>query len=164
MFVDGVVFQNYSTLTNISITLDGSVSVSRPENNSFLVAFPSGISVTITEVQGSLSIVFAAPTNFKGQTKGLLGTWNDNVVDDFLRPDNTTLPSNSTGRQIHFDFGLKCKFYSPLFFLVFLFYIITKKACTPPFTLLDKKLHICKGTRETSLFTCKAIESRQLYS
>ena len=112
MFVNGVVFQNYTTLTKISINLDGIVSVSRPENNSFLVAFPSGISVTITEVQGSLSIVFAAPTNFKGQTKGLLGTWNDNVEDDFLRPDNTTLPSNSTGRQIHFDFGLKCKFYS----------------------------------------------------
>ena len=112
MFVNGVVFQNYTTLTNISINLDGIVSVSRPENNSFLVVFPSGISVTITEVQGSLSIVFAAPTNFKGQTKGLLGTWNDNVEDDFLRPDNTTLPSNSTGRQIHFDFGFKCKFYS----------------------------------------------------
>ncbi|XP_022800806.1 uncharacterized protein LOC111338572 [Stylophora pistillata] len=107
VLVDSVVYQNYTSLTNISRTLDGSVSVARPENNSFLVAFPSGISVTITEVQGSLSIVFAAPTNLKGKTKGLLGTWNDDVEDDFLRPDNTTLPSNSTGREIHFEFGLK---------------------------------------------------------
>ena len=51
-----------------------------------------------------------------------------------------------------------------MIFLVFLFYLIKKKACIPPFALLDKKLHICEGTRETSLFTCKAIESRQLYS
>ena len=111
MLVDSVVFQDFSTLTNISVRL-GSVAVSRPKNNSFLVTFPSGISVTVTEVQGSLSIVFSLPTKYKGQTKGLLGTWNGDTEDDFLRPDNTTLPSNATGRQIHFEFGLKCKFSS----------------------------------------------------
>ena len=103
-------FQNYSSLTNVSVMLSGSVAVSRPENNSFLVTFPSGISVTVTEIQGSLSIVFAAPTKFKTYTKGLLGTWNGDILDDYLRPDGTTLPSNATGREIHFDFGLKCKF------------------------------------------------------
>lgn len=110
MLIDGEVFQNYSSLTNVSVMLSGFVAVSRPENNSFLVTFPSGISVTVTEIQGSLSIVFAAPTKFKSHTKGLLGTWNGDTLDDFLRPDGTTLPSNATGREIHFDFGLKCKF------------------------------------------------------
>ena len=109
MLVDGEEFQGFDSLTNITVNLNGSVAVSRPQNNSFLVTFPSGISVTVTEVQESLSIVFAAPATFKHYTKGLLGTWNDDPEDDFLRPDGTTLASNATGREIHFLFGLKCK-------------------------------------------------------
>lgn len=109
VLVDGEVFQGFDSLTNISVNLNGSVAVSRPENNSFLVTFPSGISVTVTEVQESLSIVFAAPVSFKGYTKGLLGTWNDDPLDDFLRPDGTTLAHNATGREIHSFFGQKCK-------------------------------------------------------
>ena len=109
VLVDGEEFQGFNNLTNISVNLNGSVAVSRPQNNSFLVTFPSGISVTVTEVQESLSIVFAAPVSFKGYTKGLLGTWNDDPFDDFLRPDGTTLASNATGREIHFSFGLKCE-------------------------------------------------------
>lgn len=109
MLVDGVIYQEYDTLTNVSVFINGSVAVSRPTNSSFLMTFPSGISVTVTEIQGSLSIVFAAPQSFKGNTKGLLGTWNGDKLDDFLRPDGTTLPSNATGREIHFDFGLKCE-------------------------------------------------------
>ena len=109
VLVDGEEFQGFDTLTNVSVNLNGSVAVSRPQNNSFLVTFPSGISVTATEVTESLSIVFAAPVKFKGYTKGLLGTWNDDLHDDFLRPDGSTLPSNATGREIHFSFGLQCK-------------------------------------------------------
>ncbi len=109
VLVDGEEYQGFDSLTNISVNLNGSVAVSRPLNNSFLMTFPSGISVTVTEIQESLSIVFAAPEAFKGYTKGLLGTWNDDPLDDFLRPDGTTLPSNATGREIHFLFGLKCE-------------------------------------------------------
>ena len=109
VLIDGQLYSDYDTLTNASVFVNGSLALSRPESNSFLVTFPSGISVTVTELQGSLTIVCAAPTSHKGSTKGLLGTWNDDTLDDFLRPDGTTLPSNATGRQIHFDFGLKCK-------------------------------------------------------
>ncbi|XP_068732482.1 uncharacterized protein [Montipora capricornis] len=105
VLVDGEQFQDFETLTNVSLNLNGSVAVSRPENKSFLVTFPSGISVKVTEVAKSLSIVFAAPEAFKKFTKGLLGTWNDDPFDDFLRPDGTTLPANATGREIHFFFG-----------------------------------------------------------
>lgn len=111
VLIDGQTFQGFNTLTNVSVFLNGSLSVSRPRNSSFLVTFPSGISVTITEIHGSLSIVFAAPTSFMYNTKGLLGTWNEDQDDDFLKPDGTTLATNATGRQIHFQFGLKCKFY-----------------------------------------------------
>ena len=109
MLIDGQLYSDYDTLTNSSVYVNGSLALSRPESNSFLVTFLSGISVTVTELQGSLTIVCAAPISFKGNTKGLLGTWNDDTLDDFLRPDGTTLPFNATGRQIHFDFGLQCK-------------------------------------------------------
>ncbi|XP_068760013.1 mucin-like protein [Montipora capricornis] len=107
VLVDGEVLQGFDSLTNVSVNLNGSVAVSRPKNNSFLVTFPSGISVTVTEVQESLSIVFAAPVSFKNCTKGLLGTWNDDPLDDFLRPDGTTLDHNAIGREIHNNFGQK---------------------------------------------------------
>ena len=110
VLIDGQIFQEFYSLSNVSLILNDSVAVSRPQENSSLVTFPSGISVTVTDVKGSLSIVFAAPFSFKGQTKGLLGTWNDDQEDDFLTPDGNILPSNATGWQIHFNFGLKCKF------------------------------------------------------
>lgn len=108
VLIDGRPY-DYESLTNDSLRLNGSVAVSRPQNNSFLVSFPSGIAVTVTDVKGALSIVFAAPKSFKNQTKGLLGTWNDDPEDDFSRPDGSTIPPSSTGREIHFQFAQLCK-------------------------------------------------------
>jgi len=113
LLIDGKNF-NYTSLTNESVTLNGSVAIARPENDSFVMAFPSGISVTVKVVSGALSIVFAAPRSFKNQTKGLLGTWNDDPEDDFLTPNGTILPSNANGKDIHHDFGLLCKLISLL--------------------------------------------------
>ena len=108
LLIDGNTF-NYTSLTNESVTLNGSVAVSRPENDSFLMVFPSGISVTVKVVSGALSIVFEAPRSFKNVTKGLLGTWNGNPEDDFLTPNGTILPSNASSKDIHNNFGLSCK-------------------------------------------------------
>ena len=115
MLIDGETF-NYTSLTNESVTLNGSVAVARPENNSFLMVFPSGVSVTVKVVSGALSILLAAPRSFKNQTKGLLGTWNDNPEDDFLTPNGTILSSNSNSKDIHYNFGLLCK--SHLLFII----------------------------------------------
>lgn len=108
VLIDGKTF-NYTSLTNESVTLNGSVAVARPENDSFLMVFPSGISVTVKVVSGALSIVLATPRSFKNQTKGLLGTWNGDPEDDFLTPNGTILPSNASSKDIHYDFGLLCK-------------------------------------------------------
>ena len=108
VLIDGRNF-NYTSLTNESVTLNGSVAVARPANDSFLMVFPSGISVTVKVVSGALSVVLAAPRSFKNQTKGLLGTWNGNPEDDFLTPNGTILSSNASSKEIHYDFGLLCK-------------------------------------------------------
>lgn len=102
VLIDGKTF-NYTSLTNESVTLNSSV------NDSFLMVFPSGISVTVKLVSGALSIVLATPRSFKNQTKGLLGTWNGDPEDDFLTPNGTILPSNASSKDIHYDFGLLCK-------------------------------------------------------
>lgn len=126
MLIDGESF-NYTSLTNESVTLNGSVAVARPENDSFLMVFPSGISVTVKVVSGALSIVLAAPTSFKNQTKGLLGTWNDDPDDDFLTPNGTILPSNATSKDIHYNFGLRCK---SRFFIYQMFIIVSNVPVT----------------------------------
>ena len=71
--------------------------------------FPSGISVTFSEVKGMMVIVFAAPESYKNKTKGLLGVWNDDPSDDFTLPGGSVLPTSSNQSTIHYDFGLKCK-------------------------------------------------------
>ena len=48
-----------------------------------------------------------------GKTKGLLGTWNGNPQDDFTLPDGTVLSSDASPEDVHYKFGLKCKFFLP---------------------------------------------------
>ncbi|XP_031551134.1 mucin-like protein [Actinia tenebrosa] len=106
LFVDGKTL-DYNSLTNQSTRLNGSVVVSRPKDNIFRATFPSGISVTVTEVKGALSILLAMPKSFRNQTKGLLGTWNGNQTDDLTTPSGDVLPANASSRDIHFQFGQK---------------------------------------------------------
>ena len=56
-----------------------------------------------------MSFIVTPGDDYKNTTKGLLGTWNDNPNDDFTLPDGTELPSSLTLRDIHFNFGVKCK-------------------------------------------------------
>ena len=60
-----------------------------------------------------LSFVVTPADDYKNNTKGLMGTWNDDPEDDFLLPDGTVIPSSSTSRAIHFEFGVKCE-YTPI--------------------------------------------------
>ncbi|XP_031570637.1 uncharacterized protein LOC116304951 isoform X2 [Actinia tenebrosa] len=106
LFVDGETLDYYS-LTNQSTRLNGSVVVSRPKDNIFRATFPSGISLTVTEVKGALSILIAMPKSFRNQTKGLLGTWNGNQTDDLTTPSGDVLPADASSRDIHFQFGQK---------------------------------------------------------
>jgi hypothetical protein len=106
--VNGSVF-DYKNITNGSKEI-GSVSISREESNGLTALFPSGISVTFSEVKGMMTIVFGAPESIKNETRGLLGVWNDDPDDDFTLPDGSVLPASSNDSVIHYQFGLKCKY------------------------------------------------------
>lgn len=68
-----------------------------------------GISVNITEADGLLTMTAVVPDIYMGNTSGLMGNFNGNPNDDFIkRGTSTSLPSNSTDREI-FDFGKTCK-------------------------------------------------------
>ncbi|XP_070175148.1 fibrillin-2-like, partial [Littorina saxatilis] len=71
------------------------------------VAFPSGISITISIGMKSLDMSVTMPTEFQTQTKGLMGNFNDNKDDEFILPGGTPLGNNLTERQIYEDFGTK---------------------------------------------------------
>ena len=106
--VDGKHF-DFERLTNTSQRLNGSVSVSKPDKQCFQMSFPSGMTVLVCEKHNQLSIVTAAPNVFKNQTRGLLGTWNGDLEDDFMLPNGTVLSGESSSKEIHLNFGMLCK-------------------------------------------------------
>lgn len=103
---------NISTIEQMGTYIaDANITLIRESDGSITALFPSGISFTFASVEKTLAIAFDGPEEFKNRTKGLLGTWNDDPSDDFLAPDGTLLPADATPQQIHYEFGLKCKFY-----------------------------------------------------
>lgn len=56
-------------------------------------------------------MVVLIPGEFKHQTRGLSGTFDDDKENDLTAFDGVVLPSNSSGRQIYEKFGLTCKFH-----------------------------------------------------
>ena len=76
-----------------------------------LVVFDGGVGLELKATEGAMNIFLTAPESFLGQTQGLMGTWNGNASDDFLTPENITLPSNLTTEELHYQFGLKCNLY-----------------------------------------------------
>ena len=110
ILIDSIFYDGYNKLTNRSIDIGGNLSASIPEENCLQVSFPSTTSVNFCEKKEMLSFVVTLGEDFKTTTKGLLGTWNDNPDDDFTSPDGTVFPSSSSLREIHFEFGVKCKY------------------------------------------------------
>ncbi|XP_030835520.1 sushi domain-containing protein 2-like [Strongylocentrotus purpuratus] len=83
------------SVTGRNITSDG-----------IIVAFNGGVGLTLKASEGAMSILLVAPDSFRGQTQGLMGTWNGNASDDFLTPQGSLLSPNLTTEQLHNQFGL----------------------------------------------------------
>jgi fibulin 1/2 len=96
---------NFTELNNVSTLLLDQVSVSRPNNVTLEAQFSSGISIKVQAKTGLLAVLFAGPVDLIGETRGLLGVWDNNVLNDFTVRKGTILPPNATDRTIHFDFG-----------------------------------------------------------
>lgn len=110
IFVDKAIYSGYEELTsNQSKEIGRNLFASKPDENCVEAFFPSTTSVTFCENKQMLSVVISLAESYRGTTKGLLGTWNDDPNDDFTLPDGTVLPPSLTAREIHFGFGVKCE-------------------------------------------------------
>ena len=75
-----------------------------------IFTFTSGVVVNARAANDILSFQLSIPERFFNNTKGLLGVWNGNSEDDFLRPDGTHISTNSDESVIFEQFGEKCKY------------------------------------------------------
>ncbi|XP_070537209.1 mucin-4-like [Ptychodera flava] len=115
ILVDGTPF-NTSLLSEDLLSSDEFIDVQFylkveiPSNVTRTIAvFSSGIGVSVGISQGMLDAAFIAPDSFKNKTRGLLGVWNDDPADDFLRRDGTYQQPSQIGQNLtevdYFDFG-----------------------------------------------------------
>jgi hypothetical protein len=94
----------YNLPMNSSLILDNAILIRRGEH--WLVAlFSLEIAIRVEVKTNSLAFVFVAPSEMKGDTRGLLGVWDDDTSNDFTMSNGTVLSQNSSDSQIH-SYGL----------------------------------------------------------
>ncbi len=71
----------------------------------------TGFSALINLKSGMLDIITSVPCQFRDQTRGLLGVYNDDRADDLTTPLGDVIDNNATERTIFYNFGELCKSY-----------------------------------------------------
>ena len=71
--------------------------------------FSTGVTISVTGKDDVLNVGLGFSERFKGETVGLLGTWNDNPDDDLQARNGTILPADATEEEIFYQFGQTCK-------------------------------------------------------
>ena len=87
-----------------------SVSIEMDETGTIFTTFPDEVTVQVQLVAGIPNLVVSLPEELMNKTRGLLGNFNDDKLDDFIYPNGTLLSANSTDREIH-SWGQECKWY-----------------------------------------------------
>ena len=110
-YVDGKSISSELKLINSTYTnSDETIIITREADNSVSCITPNGVSITINNTNGALSIVVIVPPSWKGQTKGLLGNFNGNQSDEFVpRGKTEPLSGRISDRNLHWKFGQTCK-------------------------------------------------------
>ena len=97
-------FNTERNINETDIVLQTSKNVTK-----FSVSFETGVGATIDIFERLLTIQISSLSSFINKTRGLLGVNNNNINDDFTRPDGKTIPINSTQSEIYHTFGTKCE-------------------------------------------------------
>ena len=71
-------------------------------------AFHQGVSLNVSVGIGMLTVRAIVSTKYKNKTRGLLGNFDGDPLNDFITPDGTIENTNMTERQI-FTYGQLCK-------------------------------------------------------
>ena len=111
MYINGTSYAEFDSLTNISKEIGENLRAAQKNPGCVEVTFKSGSGVEFCEAKGMMSFVVTLSKEFLNNTKGLLGTYNNNPDDDYTLPNGTTLGPNVNSSTIHYDFGLKCEYW-----------------------------------------------------
>ena len=106
--------KNYSTsyFTTTQTFNDTEITWSTGNKTQLTVTYDTGVGAVIDVFSSQLSIQVMSSSLYVNKTIGLLGVNNNDVKDDFTRPDGSTISINSTQEQIYYQFGKLCM-YSP---------------------------------------------------
>ena len=110
MYINSALYSGLDSLTSVSKDIGGNLRAVKNNPGCVEVTFKSGSGVEFCEAKGMMSFVVTLGNEFLNNTKGLLGTYNNNPDDDFTLPNGNVLDPNSNSSTIHYDFGLKCKY------------------------------------------------------
>ncbi|PFX16461.1 Sushi domain-containing protein 2, partial [Stylophora pistillata] len=106
MYINGALYSGLDSLTSVSKDIGGNLRAAKKNPGCVEVTFKSGSGVEFCEAKGMMSFVVTLGNEFLNNTKGLLGTYNNNPDDDFTLPNGNVLDPNSNSSTIHYDFGL----------------------------------------------------------
>ncbi len=98
-----------ANVSNVNDTFTvAQLSVSRDSEKAITTSFANGIGVTVTASFGMLSFVLLVPEQFQNLTRGLMGNYNGDPMDDVVFRNGTMLAANVSDRIIH-EVGQSCK-------------------------------------------------------
>ncbi|XP_056421477.1 mucin-4 [Hyla sarda] len=96
----------FSSDMNANISNTNPAVLLKKDSSVITATFESFVSVEVSAQLGMLTAVTNLPSDFLNNTKGLLGTWNNNQNDDLFFDNGTTIPINSSEEQI-FYYGME---------------------------------------------------------
>ena len=101
---------NTSNFTTAQSINDTEIKWSTGNKTQLSVIYDSGVGAVIDVFSSQLSIRVMSSSQHTNKTIGLLGVSNNDINDDFTRPDGTILQLNSTQEEIYYQFGKLCMY------------------------------------------------------
>ena len=83
-----------------------SVDISRNLRDIDIRYIESGISIKLTIYSTYMNCLLPLDNRFRGKIEGMLGNFNGEITDDLMTPNGSYIPSTSSTREIHYNFGL----------------------------------------------------------
>ena len=80
----------------------------RNDNGSLVLSTASQAHLEINKELSFLYVMLQLGPAFVRQTDGLLGYYNNDPSDDFLLPDGSKIPRDSSEKEVYHNFGIKC--------------------------------------------------------
>ncbi|XP_014233567.1 protein mesh [Trichogramma pretiosum] len=78
-----------------------------------VIMFDTGAGIEVLERNGFMSVRVYLPWTYMNKTRGLLGNWSYDILDDFTNPDGTVAPVTISGdkqdqfREVDLNFAMK---------------------------------------------------------